>query len=274
MNRFHAALVVTASLVIAPTLLADSEADLLTPGGTTMTATMQLTITTALGTSSDSDTRVIPVTGSAYGVFAPTQPTWTGVTLDQVHFELGNTTFHFDLYCFPFVGCQPLDITLSNMVIDSTAPMSAPIASTGQATFTNASFRLVGNYVTTGVATSSGVLDSVSTSTFGSRVQSLPKQIAKLDQLAMSPVTTVVDPASLPAGVTALTITFTPNFGSASMVGAWTPIVAFDLNGDGVVNAIDLAELLAQWGTPGSADFDGDGAVNAPDLAALLGAWG
>jgi hypothetical protein len=50
-----------------------------------------------------------------------------------------------------------------------------------------------------------------------------------------------------------------------------------DLNGDGVVNAADLATLLGSWGPlPGSnpADLNGDGIVNASDLALLLGAWG
>jgi hypothetical protein len=49
-----------------------------------------------------------------------------------------------------------------------------------------------------------------------------------------------------------------------------------DLNGDGVVNAADLAILLAAWGpaTAGeAADINQDGEVNAADLAILLGAW-
>ena len=49
-----------------------------------------------------------------------------------------------------------------------------------------------------------------------------------------------------------------------------------DLNCDEVVNAIDLANLLSQWG-PGdnlSADCNADGAVDAFDLANLLANWG
>ncbi len=45
-----------------------------------------------------------------------------------------------------------------------------------------------------------------------------------------------------------------------------------DLNGDGAVNAADLAILLGAWGTTG-ADLDGTGTTDAADLAALLGAW-
>ena len=49
-----------------------------------------------------------------------------------------------------------------------------------------------------------------------------------------------------------------------------------DLDGDGQVEAFDLAILLGSWGPCNDcpADFDGDGDVNAADLAQLLGAWG
>jgi len=52
-----------------------------------------------------------------------------------------------------------------------------------------------------------------------------------------------------------------------------------DLNGDGVVNAADLAMLLGGWGVVDPcpptvpADLSGDCAVNAADLALLLGDW-
>ena len=45
-----------------------------------------------------------------------------------------------------------------------------------------------------------------------------------------------------------------------------------DLNGDGAVDAADLAILLGAWGSP-DADLDGNGTTDAADLAALLGAW-
>lgn len=48
----------------------------------------------------------------------------------------------------------------------------------------------------------------------------------------------------------------------------------FDLDGDGLVTAPDLAVLLGQWGSAGTADFDANGSVGAEDLAILLGAWG
>lgn len=51
------------------------------------------------------------------------------------------------------------------------------------------------------------------------------------------------------------------------------PLNPADLNGDGFVNAADLAMLLSAWGLPGAADIDGDGTAGAPDLGMLLNAW-
>lgn len=47
-----------------------------------------------------------------------------------------------------------------------------------------------------------------------------------------------------------------------------------DLNGDGAIDAGDLAVLLANWGGSGVGDVNGDGSVDAGDLSALLAAWG
>ncbi len=48
-----------------------------------------------------------------------------------------------------------------------------------------------------------------------------------------------------------------------------------DLNGDGKVDAADLAIMLGAWGQNGGiADIDQNGSVNGGDLAQLLGAWG
>jgi hypothetical protein len=49
-----------------------------------------------------------------------------------------------------------------------------------------------------------------------------------------------------------------------------------DFDGDGDVDAADLAVLLGSWGPCAGcpADFDNDGDVDAADLANLLGSWG
>ncbi len=51
-----------------------------------------------------------------------------------------------------------------------------------------------------------------------------------------------------------------------------------DVDGDGDINAFDLANLLGKWGPVTSAsvclDADGNGLIEAFDLALLLGSWG
>jgi hypothetical protein len=55
---------------------------------------------------------------------------------------------------------------------------------------------------------------------------------------------------------------------------ALTPSVPADLNGDGVVDGIDLGILLSGWGSAGAGDLSGDGVVDGIDLGILLSAWG
>jgi hypothetical protein len=53
-----------------------------------------------------------------------------------------------------------------------------------------------------------------------------------------------------------------------------TPVNPADLNGDGLVDAGDLAILLNNWNGIGAGDINRDGGVDASDLAILLSAWG
>jgi Dockerin type I domain len=47
-----------------------------------------------------------------------------------------------------------------------------------------------------------------------------------------------------------------------------------DVNGDGFVNAIDLAFILTYWGTSAPiADLNDDGIVAGADMAIVLNGW-
>jgi hypothetical protein len=46
-----------------------------------------------------------------------------------------------------------------------------------------------------------------------------------------------------------------------------------DLDGNGVVDGIDLSIMLGGWNTA-KADLNGDGNTNGADLTMLLAAWG
>lgn len=64
-------------------------------------------------------------------------------------------------------------------------------------------------------------------------------------------------------------------FGSSnSAIAMYSRPCDADINGDGLVNNVDLAHLLGSWGPfPSPADLNGDGRVDSFDLSALLGAW-
>ena len=49
---------------------------------------------------------------------------------------------------------------------------------------------------------------------------------------------------------------------------------AGDVNGDGIVNGLDLTILLSAWGTTsGPADLNHDAIVNGLDLTLILSSW-
>lgn len=263
----------TAIGLVAPSAWADSHASLVTPAGASMILTVQLTITTALGTSSDTDTRTLGVVGTGSAGLVGPDPAWSSCTMDALHLAPSNATFHFDLFCFPFIGCQSLDVAFADLVIDLTAPTSSPIAAGGAANFVNAPVLVQGFYSVTGLATASGPILNPTNATIACRIQPQAGNTVRFDQMSMTPLTTVLDPATLPAGVTAATVTITSNLANTTMSGPWVASNPFDLDGNGSVGASDIAILLNQWGGPGSADFNGNGAVDAADLAALLSNW-
>jgi hypothetical protein len=268
-----AALATFAAITCAVPALAESTASLVSPAGTTVTVTMTVTVTTSLGTSSDSDTKVLQTVAFSDARVPEQAPPWSAITLDTLRIDPSDASFHFDLYCFPFLGCQSLDIALTNLFLETTAPTSSTLTATGQASFPAAPFFVTGDYATTGIATTSGVLANAANPNFACRVSALAGNVMKFDQCTLAPVTTVVDPASLPAGVTALTVTLNANLATCTLVGPWVALNPFDLDGDGNVGAADLSILLSQWGGKGEADFDGSGSVDAADLSTLLANW-
>ena len=78
-----------------------------------------------------------------------------------------------------------------------------------------------------------------------------------------------------PVYVRSATINGTVDDPDAIIVVEETPPCLGDLDGNGVVNGVDLAMLLGAWGSSNAeADVSGDGTVDGVDLAIVLGAWG
>lgn len=259
--------------VLASSAIGQASAVLASPKPVPVSITMSLVVSTALGTSSDSDTKVVGATAVGDALLYASLPPWNSVQMNGLVIDPDDALFHFDLFCFPFIGCQSLDIALTDFALVGGGVLESAVATNGAISVPNAPFVLVGNYATSGISTSSGVLDDAVSTNFGGRVQALPGNLVQLDQLTLAPVTMSIDPASLPPGLTGLTITITANLSGLAMSGFWSVSNPYDLDGDGLVAAADVAILLGGWGSPGPADFDGDGQVGAPDLATLLAAW-
>ena len=78
----------------------------------------------------------------------------------------------------------------------------------------------------------------------------------------------------VPSNAPALIWAFVSQHALESVIDCVDDSIPGDINGDGLVNGIDLAQVLAQWGTGNSsADLDGSGNVGGPDLTILLANW-
>jgi 5'-nucleotidase len=79
-----------------------------------------------------------------------------------------------------------------------------------------------------------------------------------------------------PSGLNGLISTADYPEGGEGRIVKYTPSSSFpaDINGDSVVNALDVAILLGNWGlTNRAGDADGNGIVTAEDLTIVLGNW-
>lgn len=78
-------------------------------------------------------------------------------------------------------------------------------------------------------------------------------------------------PTPTPTAVPSATPVSTPGATPTATPGAKVG----DMNGDGLINVIDLSYMLSKWnGSDSKADINGDGRVNVIDLSALLSRWG
>ena len=240
MRKAIAAAVLASSFVVTTADGAVS-ADMTTPPGSTASINVTITISTALGTSTDSDAKTIATTGTMTSAFLPDAPAFTATQMNAMTINFANTTFNFQFFCLPFIGCQNLNVTMNNLVFTLVEPNCSPItAGTGAVSFANAQVHAFGNYSTSGITVTSGTVDSIGSGSMTGRITNPAAGAVKLDQVAMASQTFVVDPADLPPGVTALTIVIQPTLTNTTFSGPFALNANdFDFDDDGVFDFCD-----------------------------------
>jgi len=238
------------ALLPAPIAGAAVEASLATPAGSTATIKVTMAISTTIGSSTDDDTKTMASTGTASAAFITNTPPFASTQVNALNLNFADTTFTFNFFCLPFIGCQTLNVALNSLAFTLEQPICSAITpGTGAVNFPSAMMFASGTYATTGIATASGALAGSGTGAFSARVTNPGAGSVLFDQLTLAPQVFVADPATLPAPLTALTITIEPTLTNTTLVGPFAPSkLSFDGDEDGVLNACDTCT-----------DSDGDG---------------
>ncbi len=274
--RQYLAATVLATAVFGVTASAESTADLVLVPGSTVSVELAVEINTSFGTDTDADSATKTFDGVGSAVVGADAPPFLSLGLPSLSFDLGSADFSYEFFCLPIIGCQGMDVSVSNFLIGLDAGgVSGPVKA-GNAAYPAAPFVSSFDYNVTGLAniTGSNVVPDVYS--FGTGVSTSAGNLV-LSNMYLDPITFEIPSEDLPAGVNSVVITATVDLSGATLSG---PLVssgpASDLNGDGQVNGADLGLLLASWGTCKGCpeDLNGDGQVNGADLGLMLADWG
>jgi hypothetical protein len=251
---------------------ATSQATVSIAPNTTISATVRIDITHSLfGSSNDTKQRSHSLQGPMHITMSPNNPPWANIGQDSMSLTLGAANYNFQFFCFPFIGCQNLNVNLSSVIITMSAPAASPLSGTSNYTMSNVPVNLHAEYSTSGIDTGSYVLDNPAVVNITGRLTQ-NAGVAKIDQFSLGSLIINVPQASLPANVTSIRLTITPNLSAVTFTGPWSVVPSPDLDGDGSVNGLDLGILLSGWGSA-QGDIDGDGTIDGSDLGILLGSW-
>ena len=136
------------------TLIAgDFGADIVVEKGSTATVTLEVEISTSFGTDTDDSTASNTVVGTGTVVVdSDTSP--TTLSIPSLDFDLGSADFSYSFFCLPIIGCQGLDVSVSNFMIglQKGGTSGSVNASSGIADFPAAPFVSSFDYEVTGLA--------------------------------------------------------------------------------------------------------------------------
>lgn len=267
-----------AAVALTSAAAADSIADLTVDGGSTASVQLRVEIDTFLGGSNDTDSTTVSVTGFASADLIGDGP-FDSIAINDLSLDLTNANLDYEFYCSIFGCLLNANVSVTNFNLGIAETLIADIGPGGAVSFPDALFNpsfgfnaQIGGAIS---ETISGDFNDVAGQTFNCRVDAA-EGIVFLDDVSIDQIVYEIDPASLPSGVTSVTIIADVNLNGVTLAGVYVPDSVFgDLNGDGQVNAADLGLLIASWGPCKGcdADLNGDGQVNAADLGLLVAAW-
>ncbi len=252
---------------------AQSTASLVTDPGSTVAVTLGFVAQTDLfGTLNGVDTDVAAADGTALMTLFPTDPPFTHAILHSIHIEVGQLDFH---YSFVF-GLIQIDVTLTELVLDSTGPANGTIDPSGDVLFPDVPLHMTGTaHIASGIL---GIdewmyIDDMVVAPLDAQITE-DGGIITLGGIVIPPFQGEVDPADLPDGVSSLVIDVAIDTSNLHFRGPYSPSLPGDGDADGDIDLTDYAAFhncLAGPGVPIEVycslfDYDGDVDVDLVDF--------
>ena len=265
-------------LVAASPAFADATADLTVDDGSVATVELVVEITTAIGTDIDSDAVSKTFTGVGVAVMDSDVPPFLSLDLPSLSFDLGSASFAYEFFCLPIIGCQTLDVTVSNFIIGLDVGGVSGSVEDGTASYPNAPFVSSFDYQVTGIADIDGSNVVPEIYPFSTDVGMSGPDLLITD-ITLEPIVFEIPEEDLPPLVGPVVITANVDLSAASMSGLLVPgkdDCEGDFNGDGAVNGADFGSMLSAWGPCKGCpeDLNNDGVVSGADVGAFLALWG
>jgi len=235
---------------------------------------LHLELETSLGLLSGSDSDTADATGAGMITVFPTSPPFADVLVHSMSAQIGTLEFHYR-----FVLIVTIDITVDDLMIESTDAFAGPLDGAGEAFFPAAPVRITGSAHV--VCPFFGVdrIDPIDTSTNGPVGMRVTEAggIVILDQIELPVFVSTADPGSLPPGVTSQVTTVVTDAANLVYRGPHSPSLLGDWNADGNVDLADyeafavchLGPMVPIEAVCTLFDFDGDVDVDVGDFAAF-----
>ena len=242
-------------------LAAQVPADVFVNGGSTATITLQITVSSSLGTETRSDTITVPAGGGGSILLYPTEEPFNGVELTSMQFVLGDGQLNYEFFCTPF-GCIDVTMNLANLRATLASVPGATIIETGHADFF-APWNLQANYSIDSILfSSSGDIDTTSEVNFGTTFVTGGGSVF-IHELSLGQIFSQVPPENLPDGFAVDLLTIV-DLSGASLSGNYEVPPEFDCGNGGDCGSI---------GGAGCNDVDCCNSVCSLDASCCDQAW-